>query len=271
MTWSRPPQGEKLLDPETYVHHVGGGAWMDSPAETVFRNLNTYAQNTKGYSALDYDVLVHYHRKTDVLTIAEGRGKWMSAATRDRNEQGEAVCICGNYDLRDPLPIEVEGVALGIVYGIERGWIAPNAQILGHRDNPAHPNATSCPGNRFYPKLPIVRLRVRDLLAPAPAPITPVPVGDDMKICVHEPSLGGDQHALWVYDGNLRTHVAWPGNSLALIASLWELEDLGVVFNSPRGTPGEKDRKVPVPFEIGEASRGTFLNALDTGAENAGA
>jgi hypothetical protein len=105
---------------------------------------------------------------------------------------------------------------------------------------------------------------------PPPTPITPVPVGDDMKLCVHEPSLGGDQHALWVYDGNLRTHIAYPGNNLALITVLWDLEDMGVVFNSPRGTPGQAGRKVPVPFEINEFARGTFLNALDTSVENAG-
>lgn len=168
MTWARPPVGEKLLDPECYVHHVGGGAWMDQDAVTVFRNLNTYAQKGKGYSALDYDVLVHYHRASDVLTIAEGRGPYMSAATLDRNEQGEAVCVCGNYTLRAPLPIEVEGTALGIKYGIDQGWIATSATILGHKDNPAHLNATGCPGDNLYAQLPTVRARVASLLHPTP-------------------------------------------------------------------------------------------------------
>jgi len=176
MTWVRPPVAEKTPDPEVYVHHVGGTAWMGDDAVQVFRALNAYAQTGKGYSALDYDVLVHYSRRDDVLTIAEGRGPWMSAATKDRNEQGEAVCLCGNYSLREPLPIELEGVALGIVYGIEQGWIARNATILGHRDNPAHPGATGCPGDFLYPKLPTIRKRVAELLAPAPAPApTPAP------------------------------------------------------------------------------------------------
>ncbi|MCD6056578.1 MAG: peptidoglycan-recognition protein SC2-like [Thermomicrobiales bacterium] len=233
---------------------------MDGSAEMVFRNLNTYAQKTKGYSALDYDVLVHYNRQTDVLTIAEGRGKYMSAATKDRNEQGEAVCICGNYDLREPLAIEVEGVALGVVYGIKNGWILPTAKILGHRDNPAHPNATSCPGANMYSKLPVVRARVITLLNPPAAPIGPLPVGDDVKFCVHQP-VEGDPNALFIYDHTSAVQIAWPGHELKLIAQLWDLEDQGVAFNSPRGKPGQADRMVPVPFTLNEWQQGTFENA----------
>jgi len=198
MTWTKPPVKEAMPDPEVYVHHVGGTAWMGEDAVQVFRDLNRYAQVGKGYSALDYDVLVHYSRRDDLLTIAEGRGPWMSAATNDRNEQGEAVCLCGNYSLREPLPIELEGVALGIVYGIEQGWIARNAVILGHRDNPAHPGATGCPGDFLYPKLPQIRARVDALLnppkpapkptpSPSPAPVPPPPTDtedDDMPYWV---------------------------------------------------------------------------------------
>lgn len=174
MRWARAPQREVLRDPECYVHHVGGAAYMDGDAAAVFRWLNEYAINSKGYSALDYDVLVHYDRTTDVCTIAEGRGDWMSAATRDRNEEGEAVVLCGNTQLREPHPAELEGIAQGIVLGIQRGWIAPDAQILGHRDNPAHPKATACPGDYLYAALPQIRARVAELLAPPPDE------GDDM-------------------------------------------------------------------------------------------
>ncbi len=38
MTWTRPPAAEKTPDAECYVHHVGGAAWMDKPAEQVFRD-----------------------------------------------------------------------------------------------------------------------------------------------------------------------------------------------------------------------------------------
>jgi hypothetical protein len=166
MTWARPPQAEAMPDPEVYVHHVGGQAWMRGDAAAIFRALNTYAQQGKGYSALDYDILVHYDEPNDLVTIGEGRGKYMSAATRDRNELGEAVCLCANTELRDPRAAEVEGVARAIAWGIQKGWIAKDAKILGHRDNPAHLNATACPGKYLYAQLPAIRRRVAELLTP---------------------------------------------------------------------------------------------------------
>jgi hypothetical protein len=223
MTWARPPVAEKLLDPEVYVHHVGGGAWMDTNAVTTFRNLNSYAQTGKGYSALDYDVLVHYDRNRDILTIGEGRGKWMSAATLDRNEQGEAVCLCGNYTLRQPLPIELEGAALGIVYGIENGWIARDARILGHKDNPAHPNATGCPGDHLYAQLPVVRERVAKILNPTPTdPVTPPPsLEDDEMLALIRCE---NDEAVWLTNGVFKT---WMRDQEAVNGMVWTLAVAG--------------------------------------------
>jgi hypothetical protein len=170
MRWARPPIGEKLLDAETYVHHSAGGHVNN--AITAFQALNEYAINTKGYSALDYDILVHRDQRTGLVTIGEGRGQWMSAATLDRNEQGEAICLLGYFHpghtlSRQPHPDELEGVARGIVWGIAQGWIAATTSILGHRDNPAHPGATGCPGDYLQAKLPWIRDRVAQLLDPS--------------------------------------------------------------------------------------------------------
>lgn len=183
MTWARPPVAEAKPDTEAYVHHAGGAEWMRGDAVTIFRQLNTYAQQGKGYAAVDYDILVHYDPTTDVVTIGGGRQEWMSAATRDRNEQGEAICLCANTDVRAPLAVELEGIARAIVWGIQKGWIAKNAVVLGHRDNPAHPGATACPGRFLYAQLPAVRTRVAALLNPAPKPApTPAPEDDTMLI-----------------------------------------------------------------------------------------
>lgn len=194
ITWARPPIAEKLPDPECYLHHTAGPQMSDDAA-TAFRALNVYAQQKKGYSALDYDIVVHRSTKTGLVTIGEGRGKWMSAATLDRNELGEAVCLIGYFHpghalSRQPHPDELEGVARGIVWGIENGWISTPNLILGHRDNPAHPGATACPGDWLQDKLPWIRARVAEILAPpapqpppdpapTPGPIIP-PSGDTM-------------------------------------------------------------------------------------------
>jgi hypothetical protein len=183
MRWARVPIAEKPLDPETYVHHTAGS--HPNNAITAFQQLNEYAINTKGYSAIDYDILVHRDTRTGLVTIGEGRGKWMSAATLDRNEQGEAIVLFGHFHpgstlTRHPHPDELEGIALGIVWGIDHGWISPTTIILGHRDNPAHPGATGCPGDYLQAQLPTIRARVAELLAP-PAP-DPQPLPEDLPM-----------------------------------------------------------------------------------------
>jgi hypothetical protein len=173
MRWARTPVVEKLGDPECYVHHTAGA--HPAAAVEAFRQLNEYAINVKGYSAVDYDILVHRNPYTGQVTIGEARGPWRSAATLDRNEEGEAVCLLGYFQpghrlSRQPHADEVEGVARGIKWGIDKGWIAKSAKILGHRDNPVHLNATTCPGDYLYAKLPTIRSRVAQLLAPPPPP-----------------------------------------------------------------------------------------------------
>lgn len=180
MVWARPPVAEKQLDGECFVHHSAGSHVDD--AVQAFRNLNTYAINSKGYSALDYDVLVHRNKQTGLVTIGEGRGPWMSAATYNRNEEGEAVCVLGYFHpgstlSRKPHPDEVEGVALAIKWAMVEGWVSPDTKIMGHRDNPAAPGATGCPGDYLQAELPTIRARVSELTAP-----TPTPPKDDMEL-----------------------------------------------------------------------------------------
>lgn len=170
MTWKRPAVPEKLNDPEAFVHHSAGGR-LSRDAAAAFRALNKMAQDGKDYSALDYDILVHYDIVGDVCTIGAGRSEWMSAATLDRNERGEAICAMGYFHpghalSQEPHPAEIEGVARAIVWGIEKGWIARDAAVLGHRDNPAHLGATACPGDFLYAHMPTIRARVAALLNP---------------------------------------------------------------------------------------------------------
>lgn len=173
MTWTNPARTEKLNDPEAYVHMTGGSR-MYTDAIKAFQALNRWAQEGKDFSALDYDILVHRDVVSGLMTIGAGRGEWMSAATKDRNELGEAVCLFGQFHpgergAEQPHPDELEAIAFAIVWGIEKGWIAWDASILGHRDNPAHPGATACPGDYLYAHLPWIRQRVLELLTPEPA------------------------------------------------------------------------------------------------------
>lgn len=195
MRWAKPPAVEKLADPEVYVHHTAGNRFS-TDAATAFRTINDYAINTKGYSALDYDILVHRNTVSGLVTIGEGRGPYRSAATLDRNEEGEAICVMGYFHpghklSEQPHPDEVEGVALGIVWGIENGWIAADAKILGHRDNPAHPGATGCPGDYLYAHMDTIRRRVTELLTP------PVPPTQEITDMLRWFTLKAQPATLW--------------------------------------------------------------------------
>jgi hypothetical protein len=152
-------------------------------------------------------MLVHTD-KAGTTTIGEARGQWTPAATLDRNRQSKAVCLFGWFAppdpavdwtrtaARRPFPNELEAIACAIVWMIEQGWVTRTPTILGHRDNPAHPNATACPGDYLWRQLPAIREHVRRLLA-GPQP-TPDPEEDDMKILISDKTLRG---AVFTADG----------------------------------------------------------------------
>lgn len=212
------PAAEKLPDSEVYLHHVGGAATMggnvgkgEAASRAMFvallRQLDTYAIETKGYTGgLDYDALGWYDPVNDIGWVAEGRGAGRSAATLDRNEEGEAFCLLGNFSKREPLEPEIELCARGIAYMADEGWTTSDAKVLGHRDNPAHPGATGCPGDFLYPRIGEVASRRDEILAP-PVPSTGEPWNPPlgpaldalalvMTYCACVPG-GGSQTALW--------------------------------------------------------------------------
>lgn len=243
--WVRPPVSEKLPDVETYVHHSAGGVPFD--AFQAFRALDDNA-HAKGYSAVDYDVLVHRNPTTGLITVGGGREGWLSAATLDRNEQGEAVCLLGYFHpghalSRPPHPDEVEGVAQAITWGIEMGWISPATVILGHRDNPSHPNATACPGDYLYAELPTIRRRVAEILA-APTPLPPPSnhTGEDRPVRYFK--LGSDQLSVWATSDGLNAwHVdAWVADQRIAAGLMPALSAVPVLPESERGLYQYHDR-----------------------------
>jgi hypothetical protein len=176
INWVRQPFSEKLSDPETYVHHTAGGRMGTFPVMAL-RELERFSHG-RGYSTIAYDVVVHYNVATREVTIAGCREGHRSAATKDRNEQGEAICLMGYFHpghklSEKPTTRELEGLAWGIAWMQEQGWSAPDTKILGHRDNPAHPGASDCPGDWLYNDLPFIRRRVMEInlsLKQAPQP-----------------------------------------------------------------------------------------------------
>lgn len=175
--WKNPPFPETLDDPETYVHHTAGSRMSTDPV-VAMKALQEFSYG-RNYSTVAYDVVVHRNTVTNHITVMGAREGWRSAATKDRNEEGEAICLMGYFHpghslSQRPTDREVEGLAWGIAWMIENGWSDEDTKILGHRDNPEHPGATTCPGEYLYQQLGGINLMVAAILAPAPEP-TPEP------------------------------------------------------------------------------------------------
>lgn len=215
------PHGEMPVG-EVYVHQTAGRDPVhlypsgDDRPEDAFTALNEFAIVGKDYTAVDYSMLVHTGPSLRT-TIGVARGEYVPAATLDRNRQSKAVCLLGwfgppdpryawTFDhAREPFDQELWAIAEAIVTMIRRGWVRPDAQILGHRDNPSHPNATACPGEWLYAKLPVIRAYVASLLAgpqpePPPFDMPLQPAVDAFAVvaqyCACHPG-NGSQGALW--------------------------------------------------------------------------
>lgn len=187
MRWARSPVPQILPAPEVYIHQTAGRdpvetfpSGDDEPAD-AFRALNEWAIEGKGYSAVDYSMMVHTGPSMRT-TIGVARGQYMPAATLDRNDLSKAVCLLGWFGPPDarypwttehsraPFVQELVAIAEAVVHMVRRGWVRPDCKILGHRDNPEHPNATSCPGDFLQAELPIIRNLVRNILDPPKPP-----------------------------------------------------------------------------------------------------
>jgi hypothetical protein len=162
------PSPEQPNDAEVFYHHSAGSRWADDGIESFQRQQKWYHE-VKGYATIAYDIGVHRSLETGVITIGGCRMNWRSAATRDRNEEGEAILIHGFFHpghrlSETPTADELEGGAFAAAILMERGLARYDARPMGHRDNPAHPDATTCPGDYLYPHIGAMWARAHELI-----------------------------------------------------------------------------------------------------------
>lgn len=167
---------------EVFLHHSAGAHPADPLQAT--RELNELAINDRGHNAIDYSMVVHRNTTSGVVTILEGRGVHQPAATLDRNATSKSVVLLGyfypgNALSRPPLATELRGVADAVRFMQDQRWVAATGwKLLGHRDNPAHPGATVCPGDLLYSQLPAIRTMV----ATSPVDVLPNPLGEFTRV-----------------------------------------------------------------------------------------
>lgn len=110
-----------------------------------------------GWAGIGYHFIIHKDGK-----IEEGRPlQYMGAHAYKNNQYTVGICMTGNYNLGFPpfeqtLAVEQLTAALCKKYKIK----PTDYTIFGHRDL----NATSCPGDNFYPLLPQLIKNVKEVL-----------------------------------------------------------------------------------------------------------
>lgn len=167
----------QVLDalPEVYIHHTGAGVvpgTVDAEMR-MMRDLQAYAirpkaQGGKGYNDLDYNVIIG--GTSGNIYEARGLG-YGSAATLDRNKVSRSICVMGNYESAIPTVAALAGIVEAGRMMIDQYRLAVDVVVRGHRDNPAHPLATACPGHNLY-------VHVADLAKAITAPAPEPPGGD---------------------------------------------------------------------------------------------
>ena len=133
------------------IHHTGGNAGDDySAAEIHAMHL------ANGWSGIGYHEV---YRKNG--TVETGRPLWARGAhSIPGNNNSLGLHLCGNFDLEDPTPAQLNSLAARCADHCEYYRLNPFAAIVGHRDQ----DATDCPGNNLYALLPEIRQRTADLL-----------------------------------------------------------------------------------------------------------
>jgi N-acetylmuramoyl-L-alanine amidase len=147
-----------------FIHHTDGSA--GDPVQRM-QNLETYHRETRKFGGVGYSFVVFPDG-----TVAEGRG-WgkVGAHTvarqpgtgkeRGFNREAYAIALAGDFDAVGATELTLSAVAAAICDGIEAGWLAPEVEILGHRDVNRlvgwEGQPSSCPGDALYSQLGVVR------------------------------------------------------------------------------------------------------------------
>lgn len=159
---ARPPKHRfKIHTPTTklYLHHAAGAVQPGDQKVSLqdlnrIRSIQNYHMDHKGWS----DIAYSYLSDSDGFAF-EGRGAGIAGGhTAGQNTVSHAVCAMGHYDIQEPSPILLAGLAEIALYGYLQGWW-PMGYTGGHRDAPGA--STSCPGDNLYARIGHINQMVR--------------------------------------------------------------------------------------------------------------
>lgn len=175
---------------QAHVHHTASGNdYTEADVPGLIRGMYRYHTYNLGWSDIAYNFLVDRYGR-----IWEGRAggigrRVRGAHTLGFNTASVGIAVIGNFDLVQPSPAIVDGVARVAAWKLHKSGMSPESTVQvtsegsdkfgpgkvislpaidGHRDT----NDTACPGKNLYALLPQVRLRATEFITAATA--TPV-------------------------------------------------------------------------------------------------
>lgn len=157
LTWplSYPESIKKIV-----IHHTATTKDLDDPKKAI-RDIYIWHTKSKGWGDIGYNYIIDQQGN-----IYEGRygGEMVVGAHAGRGNHGSiGIAILGNYQDEDPSEAVLTSLTALIkekaqLYNIDtegaslfRGQTYPN--VMGHRDI----MSTSCPGDKLYAMLPVIR------------------------------------------------------------------------------------------------------------------
>jgi len=146
------------------VHHSVTNLAGKTPEQQVKEeeDIHYSLRNTKHYGSIAYNFVV-----SDDGQAWEGMS-WENVTVANWwGDDTIAICVAGNYQpgvpnvaTLEPNGAQLTAVADIIYEGVKLGWIAPNPEIMGHRQA----GKTSCPGDNLFTKLDWVGVALYKIL-----------------------------------------------------------------------------------------------------------
>ncbi len=127
------------------VHHTGNDEDDDLSAADIHR-----IHRAIGWSGIGYHFVI---RKDG--SIERGRPEeYVGSHAYGWNWETLGIHLCGNFELVEPTPQQIESAAYLIGYLCEKYDLVPDSvNVVGHRDL----MATACPGAYLYEQLQVIR------------------------------------------------------------------------------------------------------------------
>lgn len=129
--------------PYVVIHHSATpGCTSQAICQSRVRSFQNYHIDHNKWNDIGYNFLVG-----EDGNVYEGRGWGKRGAHCPKyNAKSIGICVIGNFTSQEPNLIAIEVLKDLIAFGVSKGEIKENYNLIGHRQG----SSTTCPGEKFY-------------------------------------------------------------------------------------------------------------------------